>query len=236
MNKSILIPLSIVGAVAASQTSALEFSGANIEFNYLTFLDGNTGSQEVINGSVEMSFGGAVGVQIDLSNTSYDFFENDGAFGGGAHVFYNVSPALTVGGFYFTEDWGNQWNSYGAEALVNVGNFTYDIAIGAYQESGGNANFFFDTEVAYKVNERVDITAGILIGYWGDFGDSNDLYNSYSIGAQYAFNNGLYIAADLGLLDDAGSTESSVNLAIGYNFGGGTTFGPRNYATLWPGD
>ncbi len=230
-----MIPALLTSVLFAGQASALEFGGANIEVVYSTF--GASQSQEQINGSFEVSFGNALGVQIDLMNTSYNLFDGSGAFGGGAHVFYEVSPALTVGGFYISEDWGSTYASYGVEALYETPRIAYEFAVGAYQRVGDDANIFLNVDAAYHLNDKLDITAGIVVSYWSEFGNINDLFNNYSIGGRYAFDNGLYVGAEYNLLVSGSSSgESSFGLTLGYDFGGGATFERRGYAALWPAD
>ena len=113
---------------------------------------------------------------------------------------------------------------------------SYEVSVGAYQETGSDAYVNFNVNAAYHLNEKIDILAGAVVSYWGDFGDSNAFFNNYSLGGRYAFNNGLYARADYVLGKNSGSNSSSISLALGYDFGGGVSFSRRSYASFFPGN
>ena len=236
MKSLVLIPALLTTSLVAGQASALEFGGANFEITY-TATEDFASSQELIAGSAEISFGGPIGLQLDVVNTSYEGFADSGAFGFGGHIVYEVSPTVVLGAYFFTEDWtGDTWNSYGVEGIFETGKITYEIAVGAYQEAGDTAYFNFNAIATYHASDRFDVIAGALVSYWGDFGDAADIYNDFNIGARFTFDSGLYVSGAYNILAYDGSSDGSVSLGLGFDFGGGVTFSRRAYASLYPGD
>lgn len=245
MKTAILTSAALTALLATSANAQSVAFGGDVSASYIS-RDYGSGSSDryQLNGSVVTGFG-AFGAQFDLGAQSYADGNGFDNFTYAAHVFYAVNPAITVGAYYGVDDWGGGSNNdeyFGIEAKFTPGGAASRVEIeafiGWYEDS---ATDYGSNQIglsgSYAVTGNIDLFGGYLMGDWGNAGSRDNPYDVLTAGAAYNFDSGLYVAASYqNYIYPGASGDYTLQLQVGYQFGGGKVFGGRSYYTTYPGD
>ncbi len=245
MKTAFLASAAIAALLVTSANAQSVAFGGDVSASYVSRNYGGGGEDRYqFNGSVVAGFG-AFGAQVDLGTQSYadgDGFDN---LTYAIHAFYAVNPALTIGAYFGVDDWaaGSSDDEYfGIEAKFTPGGSASRIEVeafvgwyeGVFSDYGAN---LIGLSGSYAITDNIDLFGGYLMGNWGTSGNRDNSYDVLTAGAAYNFDTGLYVAAAYQSYVYPGSSgDYTLQLQVGYQFGGGQVFGGRSYYTLYPGD
>ena len=218
-------------ALMATGATAQQFNGAEIVGNYGLRTDGSSSSIVYGHGAVEFGFGNFA-VQADLGAFAWTDETVTQTFTT-IHAIYNVSDNFVIGAFAGYENWPNEtpvdWLNLGIEVKYTFSGMP--VVIEAFylnqNEMGTPATpyEFFNLSVQYSVSESIDLTGGYM--YYAN-GSSTD--NTLMLAAHYNFDNGISVGGEYAQSFDDSDPSSVFTLSVRKSFGGGVTFGPRNWA------
>ena len=228
----VAVSIASVAAPAVAQ-SVPGFAGATLRLDFGSRL-GSDYSTPNYSGSFAFSFGGLV-AQVDVGRVGYT--------GGGVswdnayalHLGYQLSAATVVGAFYAQDFCATGFTNcqpyVGIQAVHEFGavgslpGAQIEAFVGRYDRRAT----IFDVELAVPVMTGLDLVAGVNL--WR----ANGSYNRYSLGAQYAFDNGLLLRGAFNRVTYSSDELNTVTLGIAYNFGSGAVFSPRRYHVIHRG-
>ena len=225
-----LAALSLTFASLTTGVHALEFNGAIIGSDYFIYDERPAPEGQSFEGSVELGFG-AFAMQVDAAIFNiYD--PNDPIPTGTIHGIYNVSDALALGAFYGVEDWsepeGIAYDNYGVEAIFRFAGAPVEIEAYWYEtvgrETGPYIADVFSVKATYGLSENASLHAAYVHSTDNDGRD----VDIYVVGGDYRFNNGISVGAEYVMVEDFDSL-TAFGLHISKSFGGGVTFGQRDW-------
>jgi hypothetical protein len=227
----VAVSLATVSAPAVAQ-SLPGFQGATLRFDFASRL-GQPYSTPNYSGSFAFSFGGLV-AQLDVGRVGYT--------GGGVnwdntyalHLGYQLSADTVVGAFYAQDfcvtGFTNCQPYIGLQAVhqLAAGGSLPGARVEGFVGRYDRRATIIDIDLAVPVMNGLDLVAGV------NFWRADGTYNRFSLGAQYAFDNGFLLRGAYNRIT-GDSSLSTVSLGLAYNLGSGAVFSPRRYHDIHRG-
>lgn len=225
--------LSTTGAIAQG------FTGATVGFEYSDLNDIDNASSTLLYGSAEFEVTSGVSVAVDLSNRSFEDFDEE-VSNLVVHGIYAISPDVKIGAFLGRETVNDQdIDNYGVEVAYAAGAISTQAYLGAGEVESESADLtYLGASGGYDLGNGVSVIGGFE-SVTIDEGGGDSTYSTIEIGGEYAMRGGPAFFANVGQLSlDNGSSDSENYFELGatFSFGpqGGTTFGPRGLFDVIP--
>ena len=221
----------VVFIAMAHGAFAQSFTGGELTIDAYGFSDGDDPSAVNYSGALEYAINRNFSVSADLSIYDFSLFE-DNINNAALHGIYHVNDVTSVGVFFGSEESNDDRASFfGLEGGYETAAVEVEAYFAVYDDDG-NSNVL-GLDGAYQFNDNIS-----AIGTFG-YGDVGDLdIRRYSAGAEYTFDNGPAVYAELGRID-AGDVDSNfigIGASIAFGAERGTTFDRRGiFETLNPG-
>jgi hypothetical protein len=228
-----------VASVANAQV--FEFEGAELSYTYYDNQDFNF-YQTHLEGSAEFGFGNGISTQLDLGTWYYEDDDDTDYWSAGLHLIYDITPQISAGAFYTFDRWNEQdYDNIGVEAkflaaVASARPVEIEVFASHYSTRDDAFPYSFD---AVGADASIDLGSGFSLNGGLLYADGDETQSAYKIGAEYALASGIRIGLESVRVEDREFSFSSfdaIGLTIGYDFGGGTTFGTRKWVDYFPTD
>lgn len=225
--------LGILAAVATATTAsaqAVSLGGAEVSYDYhITELLGDRATSGRLRASGELLFGAIIG-QLDLVSADYgDGRPYDGYTSGTLHLGYAFSPEFAVGLSYTAEDFdGESYNVVAGSVVYSPPTLGIEGVYAVYTGDFDYEANFLQARANYALSNSFSVTGDVT---FIDEASAAKKWQNFGLGGRYSFAQGVYIEASAHQL--IGDVDASIlGIEIGFDIGGGTTFGPRDWQGL----
>lgn len=206
------------------------FSGGELSIDVYALSDGDDLASTNYSGALEYAITSQISVAASVSIYDYGLLD-DSVNNLTLHGIYALNRETSVGVFIGTESLsGEDVTLYGLEGAYSAGALDVEGYIGFYDEDADAS--IVGLSGAYQITGNI-----AAIGTIG-FGDvAGDSVNRYSLGAEYEFNAGPSVFAEIGSLSVGDADDTFIGLGASIEFGGndGVTFDRRGlFATAVP--
>lgn len=231
-----LAALTLAAATMSTSAFALEFNGAVISADYFIFSGRPAPEGLSYEASIEVGFG-QVAVQVD--GTIFQIFAPfDAIKSYTVHGVYDVSNTLALGAYFGYENWtgpeGIGYDNYGVEAKYSPANMPLELEAFWFQTIGREAGPFIADVYSIKAAYDLSNTLSIHGAYNYSTDNEGALVDIFVVGGTYNFDSGFALGAEYVWVNDLG-TEKAIGLHISKSFGGGVTFGQRDWHNVHSG-
>jgi hypothetical protein len=225
-----VLPVVVLTAMA-SPVLAQGFSGGDLRIDAYAYSEGDDIGAVNYSGGLEYALNRNISIAGDIS--SYDFgVLSSSVTNFTLHGIYHMNDTTSVGAFVGTERTDDDdVTLYGLEAGYGMGALEVEGYFAMYDDDGGSN--VLGASGSYQITNNIAAIANI--GLADVEGDS---ISRFSLGAEYGFNAGPSVYAEVGSLSIGDVDDSFVGLGASIEFGsnGGTTFDRRGiFASVIPG-
>jgi hypothetical protein len=225
--------LTLSPAVAMAQGISFEGATLGLDINHNSTFNYSEGELE---GSVELGFGPAFSVQLDLALWDYDGADSDDFYGYGLHGIYDIGTATSVGLFYSQDTWNLDTYDYvGIEGkhVFGAGGarpLTVEAFYGDYteQDSSPYEISIAGLDVDWAVGAGFSVNGKVL----SVSGDDN--VTILGIGGEYALAQGPRVGLGYQHQDHDSFEQDVWSLSLAYDLQGGVTFKQRKWVDALP--
>ncbi len=220
-----------LAVLVSSPLTAQGFVGAELGIDVFAFSDNTDLGYTTYNGSLEFGITRNFGVAIDLSRYGLNSFDEN-VDNVTLHGIYHPSATMSVGAFagrdYFT---GGSIDSLGIEGGAEVLGADLEGFLGRV-DNGTDTGTIYGISGAYPFGGNFAATGEVKAA---DIG--GDTLTRAALGAQYRFERGPKLYAEIGTIDVGSSNEPFFSLGATVALGSqrGTTFGSRSLLDIVPG-
>jgi hypothetical protein len=234
-------PAAVVVAVLltvlpASAQQALTFTAGEISLARSAFTDATSFARTSLGGSIEMGFGGNLGVQADLNGLAYNFVDQT-VTNTVLHGIYHLSPDTAAGMFIGSDRVsGSSAEFVGFEASHATERLEAEGYVLVRQSSGESYSLL-------GLSGRYGVTPALWLGLSLDTGDVQTVDGTrISLDADVRLAQNITLFSSFGQLDGdvlgtPGGRETYFEVGARISFGAnsGTTFGRRSLFNQLPG-
>jgi hypothetical protein len=229
----------LASLLACNAGQAFEVTGASLTFDLRSPSDDSL-DQSHFTGTLELTFGAGLGLQLGVQNTVNAYF-SDPAFAATGYELHLIWRPQAIEGLALgvVAGVGENFQDYtyqGIEAKYVSGAFDAEFAYVNYREE---VTGIYDAEnltleVGYRISDRFRAFAG--------YNSISERGGSFSptytfLGGSYRAFEGASIYGSYGVQDfGSGDDVEVVMLGLRYDFGAGRTFSHRSYADSLPGN